>query len=233
VDQRSVQQIRNATFAHAVRGYDRNEVDSFLAELADWLDDRGGDPSSELVRAELERIGEQTANILTEAHDAAETIRADAEREVRQKLIDANLRSESLQGEAETYADQAREEADAYVRKTRAGADSYAEKTRSEADSYAKSARKEADGAMQEARTAAERDAKRVVDEATRRRRDIEAVISDLEERRDAVLSELEKLASGLAGTATEHRGGAQPTDEQSPGDGRQASRPRTPQKSQ
>ena len=233
MDQRSVDQIRNASFSLAVRGYDRAEVDRFLAELADWLDDRGDDPTSDLVRGELERIGEQTSNILTEAHDAAETIRAEAEREVRQKLIDANLRSEALRADAETYADEAREESDAYARKTRSGADSYAEKTQSEADSYAAGARKEADGAKQEARAAAERDAQRVVEEASRRRRDIEAVISDLEERRDAVLSELEKLASGLAGTATEHRGGTQPIGEESAGDGRQASRAGTPQKSQ
>jgi cell division septum initiation protein DivIVA len=215
-----------------VRGYDRNEVDRFLAELADWLDERGDDPTSELVRAELERIGEQTSNILTEAHDAAEAIRADAEREVRQKLIDANLRSESLSGDANTYAEETREEADAYARKTRSGADSYAEKTRAEADTYAAAARKKADGAHQEAQSAAERDAKRIVEEATRRRRDIEAVISDLEQRRDAVLSELEKLASGLAGTATEHRGAKQPAEDGADGDGAEASRPRASQKS-
>ena len=30
-------------------------------------------------------------------------------------------------------------------------------------------------------------------------------MITDLEQRRDAVLAELERLASGIAGTATEH----------------------------
>ena len=46
----------------------------------------------------------------------------------------------------------------------------------------------------------------RIVGEANKRKADIEALISDLEQRRDAVLAELDRLASGIAGTATEHR---------------------------
>lgn len=218
MDQHSVDRIRNATFSLAVRGYDRHEVDRFLDELADWLEDRGEDATSELVRAELERIGEQTADILTGAHDAAEAIRSDAEREVRQKLVDVNLKSDSLRADAEGYAEDAREEADAYARKTRADADGYAHKARADVDSYARGVRQEADSAKKDARTEAEREAQRVVEEATRRRKEIEKVISDLEQRRDAVLSELEKLASGLAGTATEHRGSAPPADAEAAG---------------
>ena len=42
MDEHSIERIRNANFSHAVRGYDRGEVDRFLAELADWLE-RGGE----------------------------------------------------------------------------------------------------------------------------------------------------------------------------------------------
>jgi DivIVA domain-containing protein len=221
VDPHSVKRIRNATFSLAVRGYDRHEVDRFLGDLADWLDDSGGDETSEHVRAELERIGEQTAEILTAAHDAAEAMRADADREVRQKLVDANLKSESLRADADGYAEDAREDADAYARKTRG-----------DADAYARGVRQEADSAKKDARGDAEREAKRIVDEANRRRREIETVISDLEERRDAVLNELEKLASGLAGTATEHRGAAQPAADAEAADGAAARSSEAPQKS-
>ena len=37
MDEHSIERIRNANFSHSVRGYDRAEVDRFLAELADWL----------------------------------------------------------------------------------------------------------------------------------------------------------------------------------------------------
>ena len=60
--------------------------------------------------------------------------------------------------------------------------------------------RREAEADADESAPAAERDAKRIVAEATRRKADIEAVISDLEQRRDAVLAELDRLASGIAG---------------------------------
>jgi DivIVA domain-containing protein len=187
VDEHSIARIRNANFSHSVRGYDRSEVDQFLDQLADWLQTSGGE--------ELERIGEQTAAILVEAHDAAQVIREDAQREVRQQLVDANATAESVQASAAEDSEREREEADAYARKTRADADSYSERIHAEVETE-----------FGEKREAAEREAERIVGDANRRKSDIEAVISDLEQRRDAVLAELEKLASGIAGAATQHR---------------------------
>jgi DivIVA domain-containing protein len=197
VDEHSIQRIRNANFSHSVRGYDRGEVDRFLAEVADWLHIGGGEEAAaaEAVGSELERIGEQTGGILTEAHAAAQEIREDASRQVRQQLVDANLTAESLRSEAGEYSADTRDEADAYARKVRAEADAYAERVRSEIDAE-----------NDEDRAKAEKEAERIVADASRRKADVESVISDLEQRRDAVLAELERLASGIAGTATEHR---------------------------
>jgi DivIVA domain-containing protein len=196
LDAHSINRIRNARFAHAVRGYDRHEVDQFLSELADWLERDGavGD-ASERVRAELARTGEQVADILTEAHDAARQIREEASGQARQSLVQANATAESLRSQADEYAEETREEADAYGRKVRGEADAYVEQTREEADA----------GAAQ-SRAGAEAEAERIIDEANQRRRDVEAVISDLEDRRDAVLGELERLASGITGAAIQHR---------------------------
>lgn len=199
MDGRSIDRIRNASFAHAVRGYDRNEVDGFLRELAEWLETGGDDVAgSELVRAELERVGERTTAILTEAHDAAELIREDATRDVRQQLVDANVTVESLRGSAEEYAEKTREEADAYVRRNRNDADAYAEQARADAEAEAA-----------EIRANANEQAQKIVAEAKRRKGEIEATVGELEQRRDEVLAELERLASGIAGTATQHRGPA------------------------
>jgi DivIVA domain-containing protein len=192
----SIDRIRNARFSHAVRGYDRYEVDQFLSELADWLESGGGDAAAaERVRDELERVGEQVAGILTEAHDAAAGIRDGASSEVRQSLVNANVTAESLRSQADEYAEDTREEADAYARKVRAEADEYAEEVRGRADADA-----------EEARASAQGEAGRIVADANERKHDMEAVISDLADRRDAVLAELERLASGIAGTATRHR---------------------------
>ena len=54
VDQTSLDRIRNATFPSSRRGYDKQEVEKFLARLADWLETGGGDESrSETVKREL------------------------------------------------------------------------------------------------------------------------------------------------------------------------------------
>jgi DivIVA domain-containing protein len=194
----SIERIRNATFPLSVRGYDRNQVDAFLAEVADWLETGGGGgaAATEAVRNELERVGEQTASILTEAHRAAEDIRGDASAGVRQTLLDANQTSENVREEAAEYAADTRDEADAYARKVRGEADAYASRTTAEIE-----------GELQEERETAKKDAERIVGDANKRKADIESVIGDLEQRRDAVLAELDRLASGIAGTATEHRG--------------------------
>ena len=197
MDRRSIDRIRNAEFSHAVRGYDRGEVDAFLAELAQWLAGGGADNAgAETVRAELERVGERTTAILTEAHDAAQQIKEDASRDVRQQLVDANVTAEGLRGSAEEYSEKTREEADAYARRTRSDADSFAEQSKADTESE-----------TTETRAAAEREAEQIVADANRSRTEIEARVAELEERRDAVLAELDRLASGIAGTATQHRG--------------------------
>ena len=204
MDGRSIDRIRKASFAHAVRGYDRNEVDAFLHELAEWLESIGGDaPGSEIVRAELERVGERTTGILTEAHDAAEGIREDATRDVRKQLVDANVTVESLRASAEEYSEKTREEADAYGRRTRNDADVYAEQSRSEI---------EAD--TEAARLAAAKAAEAIAAEANRRRQEVEETVAELERRRYGVLAELDRLASGIAGAATQHRGAPAATAE-------------------
>ncbi|HEX2128949.1 MAG TPA: DivIVA domain-containing protein [Solirubrobacterales bacterium] len=232
MDQDLVDRIRSASFSLARKGYDKREVDAFLDDLADWFetsapggaeDAHGPDP----LRRELERIGEQTTAILTEAHDAAETMRAGAERQVRQQLADANIKADTLRSSAEEYAEEVREEADAYARRVRAEADATAERARIEADTdaqevrseleaevsrirqdaeeYAKRLRSQAETTIAEAREKGERSAKQILDDATRRRGEVEKVIADLEQRREAIVGELRRLASA-AGIGTDDR---------------------------
>jgi DivIVA domain-containing protein len=174
VEQDAIERIRTATFSDARRGYDRQEVDTYLARLADWLEGGGGDQArSEIVKRELERVGQKTAAILTEAQDAAQSIRSEAENEATERLEAARREVESA----------------------RADADHYARETRDEADKQAAAKIKEAGD-----------EAARMIEDGQRRKREIEKLISDLEARRDAVLSGLEQLSSEIAGTATQHK---------------------------
>jgi len=195
VDQESIERIRTATFPTGRRGYDKREVDRFLTRLADWLETGGADHGpSDAVRRELEQVGEQTAKILTEAHAVAERLRVQAEREV-----------EGLTEGAQTQAAQKRAEADKILAEAQGAAETAAEKLRTEADKYATKTRTDADRNAEQSLTKARAEAKRIVDEANERKQDIEAVIADLEARRDEVLDSLERMSTELAGTATQH----------------------------
>src|SRR4051794_17349570 len=178
VDQTSLDRIRNATFPSAKRGYDKHEVEKFLARLADWLETGAGDESrSDTVKRELERVGQRTGAILAQAEESAQQIRAEAEEEARGTVNTANLEATETRSEADTYATE-----------TRTSADSYAEQTRQAADQEAGSARAQAEAETRETIEAAQAQARRIVEEGNQRREDIEAVIGDLIRRRDDVI---------------------------------------------
>lgn len=196
VDQTSLDRIRNATFPSAKRGYDRHEVEKFLARLADWLETGAGDESrSDTVKRELERVGQRTGAILAQAEESAQQIRAEAEEEARGTVNTASMQAEET-----------RTEADRYSSETRTSADSYAQEARQAAEQDASSTRSKAEQDARETIATAQAQARRIVEEGTQRREDIEAVIADLVRRRDDVLADTEELSAKLSGAVSEHR---------------------------
>ncbi len=205
VDQTSLDRIRNATFPSARRGYDKQEVEKFLARLADWLETGAGDESrSDTVKRELERVGERTGAILSQAEESAQQIRGEAESLAREAIEEGN-----------TQADQTRKEAEAYSQQAHSESDAYAKQTRAEADRDVAEARAEAEAEAQDTVAEAQAQARRIVEEGTQRREDIEAVIADLVRRRDEVLYDTEELSGKLTAAVGEHRHvkGADPFD--------------------
>jgi DivIVA domain-containing protein len=196
VDHTSLDRIRNATFPAAKRGYDKHEVEKFLARLADWLETGAGDASrSDTVKRELERVGERTGAILAQAEESAQQIRAEAEDEARGTINTANMQAEETRAGAEKYSSE-----------SRTAADSYAQQTRQDAEQEAASTRQQAEQDARETIEAAQAQARRIVEEGTQRREDIEAVIADLVRRRDDVLADTEELSGKLTGAVSEHR---------------------------
>lgn len=117
VDQTSLDRIRNATFPSSRRGYDKHEVEKFLGRLADWLQTGGGDESrSDAVKKELEKVGQRTGAILSQAEESAQQIRAEAEEEARGTINSANLQATETRTETENYANEARAAADRQAR---------------------------------------------------------------------------------------------------------------------
>jgi len=196
VDQTSLDRIRNATFPAAKRGYDKHEVEKFLARLADWLETGAGDETrSDTVKRELERVGERTGAILAQAEESAQQIRAEGEEEARGTINTATMQAEETRTEVDNYA-----------RETRTSADSYAKQTREEAEEVLSNAKAEAERQVREAMEGARAQARRIVEEGTQRREDIEAVIADLVRRRNDVLADAEELSAKLTGTVSQHR---------------------------
>ena len=101
MDRDSIDRIRSATFPVGRRGYEKREVDRFLNRLAEWLETGGGDQTrAELVRRDLERIGEHTGRILTEAHDAGQQLLGEAEHEARRIVAEAKAEAKRIVDEA-------------------------------------------------------------------------------------------------------------------------------------
>jgi DivIVA domain-containing protein len=194
MDKEWIARLREATFPVGRRGYDREEVDRYLGELADWLEGQAEQTDqTAAVRAELDRVGRRTGDILTAAADAAEELRTEAETESRALLEETHKR---------TSAD--REAADTYASETRSEADTYAERTRAEVEAEADQKRGAAARALDEATAAAEARAAQIVEQAEARKVRIEAGIERLIERRDAVVESLEKLRGSLGSAVGE-----------------------------
>jgi cell division septum initiation protein DivIVA len=115
-----------------------------------------------------------------------------------QILLTTENESEQMLRQTEEECADLRSQAEAASREARRAADEHAAKVREKADEDARR--------TGEAATAK---AKRVVDEGERRRAQIEAVIGELETRRDGALQELQRLQDELASTIEKHQPGA------------------------
>ena len=112
-----------------------------------------------------------------------------------QILLTTENESEQMLRQTEEECTDLRSQAEAASREARRAADEHAAKVREKADQDARRSGE-----------AANANAKRVVEEGERRRAQIEAVIGDLEARRDGALQELQRLQGELAATIEQHK---------------------------
>jgi DivIVA domain-containing protein len=117
-----------------------------------------------------------------------------------QILLTTEKESEGLRTQTEEECAELRSEAEGASLAVRRDADDYATKTREKAEQDGRRT-VEAAGAK----------AKGIVEEAERRRAQIEAVIAELDARRDGTLRELDQLRRALASTIGEHASAPRP----------------------
>ena len=199
-------QVKEATFPTVMRGYDKDEVDRFLAWLAKRLEgvaqlSGGGIWGPDALRRELERVGESTKGILAAAEETARKLRADTAREVEEARRSAREQAQRMRSEAEEFASQTRESASEEARRLRVEASREAE----------------------EAIATAQAKAEEQVDTAVRRHRALEARIERLLERRDRVVDHLGRLSQQLSALASaaekEQKRSLEEDDAEGPGD--------------
>jgi hypothetical protein len=101
------ERLREADFPMVVRGYHRQTVDLFLAELLELVEDLESHQTREgVVQKALGELGEETAGILQRAHETADDITARSRAQADARLQRAEREAEILRRDADEYAEQ-------------------------------------------------------------------------------------------------------------------------------
>jgi DivIVA domain-containing protein len=181
-----IEGLRTTQFPTERRGgYDRAAVDTYLAELADWLET--DEAKAAIAQRELERVGERTGSILSTAQESADKIVAEANAEAQTLRADAERETTEQRAAAESYANETRAKAEADARKLREAAEADAAKAREEAEEHARLTIREADDRLE-----------RAARDAEERTAGIENEIAGLAVKRDELVENLERLSTGL-----------------------------------
>lgn len=102
----TAEKIKDRTFPLAVRGYDRQAVESFLEEVAGLVGELEGRQSREtVVQRALDEVGVETAGILQRAHQTADEIAARSRSQAEGRIQRAEREAEILRRQAEEYSE--------------------------------------------------------------------------------------------------------------------------------
>lgn len=180
-------------FALVMRGYDRFQVDDYVARQATWL-------------AEAQARVEAAESAAREAHAQAADLRSRIARGERKESTTAPKSVEAL-GErvgrilqvALDAAEEVRTEADLDARSRRAEAERTLVEARAMAASVTSRAEEEARTGHDQILAEARAEAERVRGEAARREQEVEARVAALAARRSAALAELTRVHQSLA----------------------------------
>ena len=123
--------IREASFPLALRGYSSEAVDAYVARVNAELEVRSSPRAA--VRDALDRVGEQVGGILQRAREAATEVTTAAHREAAEITADARAEAADLVAQARAQADRERTQAQEALAQARAAAETIVGQANAEA----------------------------------------------------------------------------------------------------
>ena len=100
-------EVRDASFALTFRGYDRADVDAYVARVSQLVAELEATQLREnVVQRALDEVGEQTSGVLQRAHETAEEITRTARSQAEGHLQRAEAEAEQIRADADEYARQ-------------------------------------------------------------------------------------------------------------------------------
>jgi DivIVA domain-containing protein len=238
----SAEMIAARRFGQSWRGYDQEEVKQFLADVANQMRAlRERAETAESGRREAEAraahprldeatltsaLGEETADILRSAHNAAAEVLAKAEAISQQVAAEADSRAKELVAQAESLLAERTAEADQAAQELVQQAQAEADETRSEAEEQAMALGGEAQRKHDEMVQSAEATRERVLGDLARRRRLATVQIEQLRAGRERLLAAyltvrrtLDEVTDELQRADAEARGAAEAVGRQHTGE--------------
>jgi cell division initiation protein len=108
---RAAQRLRQTDFPLALRGYDREAVDRYVADVLRIVTELEATQSRDtVVQRALEEVGEETSGILQRAHQTAEEVNARARAQAEGRMQRAEREAEGMIAEAKAEAQRLRAE---------------------------------------------------------------------------------------------------------------------------
>jgi DivIVA protein len=103
----AVERVRTTRFPVVMRGYDREVVDRYVADVQQVVAELESNQLREnVVQRALDEVGEQTSSILQRAHETAEEIEVRSRSQAEGRLQRAEREAEITRRDAERYAEE-------------------------------------------------------------------------------------------------------------------------------
>jgi DivIVA domain-containing protein len=173
--------VRDVSFPHAVRGYDRAAVEAYVKRVNHLIAELEMSRSPRAaVRHALDRATDEVSGILQRAQETAEEITSSARKEAEEGAARTGAQAAKLLVDASDTADRTRSEADEVLTKAKAEAEKSLATARAEADKSLAAAKAEAEEILTRSRAEGGERLQRSEKEIAVRRELAEARMRDL-----------------------------------------------------